>query len=159
MVKRLPLSNSGKEALVDDDVFDWIRSFGDWQLVTIKYTDYVYKSVGGRTVYLHRMIMEPPCDLVVDHVDGDGLNNCRKNLRVVTGGINNINSKVLRNDNLSGKRGVSWDDRTGKWRATITLRGKQRNLGRFSSREDAIKARINAENEIYASKCEGGEPS
>ncbi len=45
---------------------------------------YIQANIGGRRVYLHRFLTDAPEGFAVDHIDGDSLNNCRANLRVVT---------------------------------------------------------------------------
>lgn len=147
-MKELPLSNSNKCSVVDDEDFELASKLGKWQLVTIRYTDYVYKTYEGTTIYLHRFILKPPRNKVIDHINGNGLDNCRTNLRIVSGGVNNLNAKVLRNDNISGIRGISWDYQTLKWRATITLNGRQKSLGRYDNIEDATLARMEAEQNL-----------
>jgi hypothetical protein len=101
-----------------------------------------------RVVTMHRLIMNAPDGVDVDHIDGNGLNNQRLNLRLCSRSENNMNSK-LRCTSKSGVKGVSWDAQTKKWRATITLNGKMKNLGRFEDRNDALNARLEAEKELF----------
>ena len=60
----------------------------------------------------------------------------------------NLNDKVTKN-NTSGFKGVSWEKHTNKWHAYIMLRGKQKNLGRFTNKQDAINARKEAEEKYF----------
>lgn len=90
-------------------------------------------------IYLHRVLSSPPDGVGVDHVDGDGLNNRRKNLRHATQLENNRNQK-RRNDNTSGLKGVSWNKRDKKWRAAISVLGRTKNLGYFDTPEEAHAA-------------------
>ncbi len=75
---------------VDFDLTCW-----KWRVVRNGRSNYVFRQEGTgknrRGVYFHRTIMNPPADRVVDHIDGDGLNNCRCNLRVVTSAENKKN--------------------------------------------------------------------
>ena len=63
--------------------------------------------------------------------------------------ISRIKSDKLSSSNTSGVRGVYLDKRSKKWRARIKFKGKTVSLGYFSSLEDAVKARLSAEDEIY----------
>jgi hypothetical protein len=73
----------------------------------------------------------------VDHRFGNRADNRWTQLRPAAVKQNNLN-KGLRSDNSSGCPGVNFDNKAGKWRAYITLRGVQRWLGYYATREDAI---------------------
>lgn len=79
----------------------------------------------------------------VDHIDGDRLNNSLLNLRMVTRQENQRNS-TIRTDNQSGFCGVYWDKDREKWRAGIRVDNKTIYLGIFNKKDDAIKARKEA---------------
>jgi hypothetical protein len=83
--------------------------------------------------------MSAPPSKVVDHKNGDTLCNKRRNLRIVTVAENNQNLKIRRN-NVSGYRGVCWRADAKKWRAYVTLKGKQQTIGYFSDVHEAGKA-------------------
>lgn len=81
----------------------------------------------------------------VDHINGDGLDNRRSNLRVGSQAENLANSgprvtKRQRSAPKSGYKGVCWDPVNEKWVAQITVHYKNRKLGRFVSIEDAARA-------------------
>lgn len=82
----------------------------------------------------------------VDHIDGDCTNDRIENLRQATVSENNRNKKI-NSKNTSGKVGVTFYKRTGKWRAWIKIDGRTHSLGYFAEKQDAISARIKAENE------------
>lgn len=90
--------------------------------------------VSGRRelVYLHRLITGAPPGLDVDHIDGNGLNNRRANLRVVSRTINNLNRPLT--------RGCYFEARTGRWRADIWAGGIRHRLGRFQTETEARTA-------------------
>jgi len=98
----------------------------------------------NRQIFLHRLILKPDKNYYVDHIDGNPLNNKRDNLRICTHQQNMINRKIGV-DNKSGIKGVDWDSKRNKWRARIQVKKKSKHLGYFSSKEEAKKARINAE--------------
>lgn len=95
---------------------------------------------GACTTYLlHRVILNPPVGLFVDHIDSDGLNCRRSNLRVATAAENNRNTR-RGSANRSGVKGVHWDAAKGKWRAQIAVGGRRFHGGYFDSIEDAAAA-------------------
>ena len=86
--------------------------------------------IGKKIIKLHRFLMGDPPGLVVDHWDGNRLNNRKSNLRVCTTRENNMNIGLM-GRNRSGYRGVSFSKTNRKWRATISLDRKQLHLGYF----------------------------
>ncbi len=81
---------------------------------------------------MHRLIMDCPDGMDVDHINGDGLDNRRENLRIVTRSQNLRNRKTFKNSK-SGFKGVIFNPVNGKWKAII-------NLGTFDTSEEAAKA-------------------
>lgn len=98
---------------------------------------------GGKNgiIYLHRVLcgLDQDDERVVDHIDGNPLNNVRSNLSVVSRSLNLLNrrSGVVPK---SGFRGVHLHAETGRWRAQATLRKKRVSLGLFDTPEEAAKA-------------------
>ena len=89
---------------------------------------------------MHRVIserVEGKASPLVDHRDGDTLNNRRRNLRPATHSLNSLNQR--------NQTGVSWDKKNQKWFAYITIQGKRRRLGLHGSYESALEARLKAE--------------
>lgn len=86
--------------------------------------------------------------IVVDHINGDVLDNRRSNLRVRTPSENNMN-KVIQSNNISGIAGVSWHKRDNIWHATISKDGKQKHLGNFYYFRNAVRARVKAEDNYF----------
>lgn len=87
-------------------------------------------------------------DTLVDHKDGDWLNNRKSNLRIANKSTNAMNSK-RRIDNNSGTRGISWSKEKKKWHVYITLNKKRKFIGYFSNRNEAINQRIKYENKLF----------
>lgn len=81
---------------------------------------------------------EWPSELL-DHIDGDGLNNKLVNLRLATRQQNNYNKTVYSN-NKSGVKGVSWNSKRSVWAAAISVNGKDKHIGYFTDIEEAAKA-------------------
>lgn len=97
-------------------------------------TYYVLGNLKGKTVYMHRYILDAPTGKVVDHRDFDTLNNRRLNIRVVDYNISNQHKQMQKN-NKSGIRGVSWNK--GKWEVRKQINGKRTFLGRCETLDEA----------------------
>lgn len=114
-----------------------------------------YASKGGNTQYavtniyredrsrgrlaLHRVLMDAPAGMDVDHIDGDGLNNRRSNLRLATRS-QNIYNKPANRGGTSKFKGVHWNPKLNKWRASVTIKGVKTNIGCFVDEADAARA-------------------
>lgn len=117
--------------------------------------NYVYTLVTEegkrRRIFLHRLIMGLKDvswkEQQVDHIDGNQLNNRRKNLRLDTAAENQINKKKPRRDNTTGHTGITY--KNSKWKATLNYHGHKDFLGAFSTMEEAIKMRKEAEELLY----------
>jgi hypothetical protein len=97
--------------------------------------------------YMHRVILTPSPDFVADHIDGDGLNNRRSNLRPASRAQNARNSR-RHIKTKTGHKGVYWRDDIRKFEAHIRA-GKKHVLGYFSSLEDAAAAYAKASAELH----------
>jgi hypothetical protein len=95
----------------------------------------------NRIVYLHRWILNAPADKFVDHINGDGLDNLRGNLRLVTRSQNGLN-RQHKPRSRSGYWGIRLPDRRCRsWRANIVVRGKEISIGGYLTAELAACAR------------------
>jgi len=83
---------------------------------------------------------EPP-NREIDHIDRNSSNSKWNNFRLATRGQNQANTNIYRN-NKSGFKGVHFVPRLNKWRAMISVDGKNRHIGFFSSKEEAGSARL-----------------
>ena len=137
----VPLSR-GYEAEIDAADILLVAGF-NWHAMVCSHGVYAKRNdLCGRkyrTVLMHRAIMGTQDGLEVDHVDGNGLNNCRSNLREVTRSQNMMNQRISKR-NKSGSKGVSWDRAKGKWRAQIMVNKKMVCIGRFDDIESASAA-------------------
>jgi hypothetical protein len=95
----------------------------------------------ARLAYLYMVGEWPP--VVVDHIDLDRANDRWKNLRPATHPQNQANVG-RRANNTSGRKGVTWEKQTRKWRAAIRAGGRRETLGRFASLEAAAAAYADA---------------
>lgn len=110
---------------------------------------YVFTYENKKYIYLHRLIMDAQPDEFIDHINHDTLNNCDENLRKCTNAQNLQNHAKLPSDNTSGVIGVYWIKSKNKWRAEIQCNKEKINLGYFIDKEDAIKARQEAEEKYF----------
>lgn len=97
------------------------------------------RASNGRIEQVSRLILNLSGTLFVDHINGDHLDNRKSNLRIATVKENSRNA-VIRNDNTSGFKGVSFFRRRGKYRAYINIDQKQKHLGYFNDPEEAARA-------------------
>lgn len=88
---------------------------------------------------MHRLILSLKSGEICDHINGDKLDNRKKNLRVCTSSQNLANRGSQKNSR-SGIKGVTFYVRTGKWAANIAFNRKQTFLGYFLSKEEAASA-------------------
>ena len=100
----------------------------------------------NKSTQIHRII-RPDIDLI-DHIDMDGLNNLRSNLRKCTRSQNGANALPKKN-NTSGYTGVWRDKRRDRWCAEIKVNYKKISIGSYSDKNDAIKARREAEKKYF----------
>ena len=148
-MKKIPLSQ-GKAALVDQDDYGYLSQF-KW-----KFSDgYAKRTVylgGGRakprykTVSMHRLLADCPNGKEVDHINGNGLDNRKKNLRVCTH-AQNMKNQGIRKNNTTGVKGVC--RKRNKFIANIWLKGKLKHLGTFEKKHDAAQARREAERKYH----------
>ena len=96
---------------------------------------YAATRTGGPALYLHRLLLDAPKDLQIDHIDGNPTNNRRANLRMCAHSDNRKNLRKPSN-NTSGFKGVSWRKDTKRWEARI----KNKHLGYFDTPEQAKAA-------------------
>ena len=142
-MQKISLS-SGCVALVDDAYYGFLSQW-KWSAALFRGRWYAFRNEktgpGKRRVLLmHRVLCSAK---EIDHKDGDGLNNQRKNLRSVTHAFNIFNQKRK----SSKVRGVRNRSDCNRWQAEITIQNKLRYLGLFVTFEAALEARHRAENE------------
>lgn len=136
------LSN-GDTALIDAMDYPKIR---EWRVCAVKRGPVTYATCNRS--YLHRIVMGVDKGIAIDHINHNGLDNRRCNLRIATQGQNMCNIRTPSN-NTSGFKGVSWAKRTNKWRAYIVKNNKQIHLGTFTDKKLAAFAYNEAAKRIY----------
>lgn len=134
----IPLTQ-GKFALVDAENYDFLAQW-HWSYKC----GYAFRNpkINGkyRTIHMHREIMGMPKIKQIDHIDGNGLNNTKGNLRLVTNSQNQMNSKKRSKKASSEYKGVHFGKREQKWVAQIGFNGKRKCLGYFDSEFEAASA-------------------
>src|SRR3990167_7773939 len=99
-MKEIALSQ-GKVMLVDEEDFEILSKY-KWTWFKSRYTEYAMTDLGKRNrVLAHRFLMGSPKQMLIDHIDGNGLNNCKVNLRICSIVQNNRKARK-RKDNTSG---------------------------------------------------------
>ena len=147
-MKRIELTQ-GKYTFVDDEDFYVLRTM-KWWAVNNKCRKYNRKDFwyamgwsNGKRIKMHNFILNTPKGYLVDHKDGDGLNNCKNNLRVTTLQKNAMNQRLSK-ANTSGFKGVYFLKNYKKYRANIRFNKKLIYLGDYVKIEDAVGAYDNA---------------
>jgi len=143
----------GQVAFLDDEDAIYLGGF-NWYAKEQKNTYYAARDVNNKTVRMHQEVIKligliVPKGMQIDHIDRDGLNNQRYNLRIITHSANCFNTNSILYDNVAGCIGVTWENKYQKWRARITTNYYIIHLGYFDTREEAIIARRAAELKYY----------
>ncbi len=92
--------------------------------------------------------MNCPDDMEIDHIYHDEFDNRKNNLRIVTSSQNGMNKKIFKN-NTSGVTGVSWNNTSQSWTASIQVNNKRIYFGNFSDFKEAVKVRKWAEEKYF----------
>ncbi len=152
-MKMIPLTQ-GKCAMVDDEDYKRI-SRHKWSASDFGCTFYAIRNVKGnapskhrRSILMHREILGVPDDKETDHCDGNGLNNCKVNLRICSHQQNLYNSS--KQTNRSSKyKGVVWYKQTKKWMARVQWNRQRYHLGYFKDETKAALAYNRKAKELF----------
>lgn len=147
-MKKIPLTK-GAEAIVDDEDYSYLSQFS-WYLNSTgdAVRSELGRSKGRKHIRMHREILNAPNNKVVDHKNGNRLDNRKSNLRLCSKKDNNHNSKKPKH-NTSGFKGVSWHKASKKWRAYIKYNRKTIQIGTFENILDAARAYDNKAQELF----------
>lgn len=141
-MKQIPLTQ-GKFALVDDADYERVIAMGSWQLHTngcaAKKVRYYENKKISSVLRMHRFITDAPKDMVVDHKNGNRLDNRKCNLRICTQAENRRNSLKSRN-NATGYKGVTFNVKNQKYVSQIGVNYKHLYLGSFICPIEAARA-------------------
>ncbi len=143
--RRIPLTK-GKFAIVDPDdyyrlcIYKWhVTSNGSPTFYAKCYTR-IKEQSKLCSVYMHRIIMNAPDHMVVDHINHNGLDNRRANLRLATKAQNNFNLNKTTRKTFSRYKGAYYNRRCKLWYSRIRVGGKSKSLGYFKDETAAAKA-------------------
>ena len=137
-MKKIELTQ-GKYAIVDDNDYAYLSQW-NWNCNKNNRAFYAVRTVNhSGKMNMHRQLIGDVEGKVCDHINGDGLDNRRSNLRHATHSENMRNRKLNLN-NTTGYKVVSWRPKPNKWESSIRVNGKYRYLGRFSTLMEASEA-------------------
>lgn len=134
--------------LVDDSDFEEVNQYkwhvqrgGDtFYVLRNIYLGYVDGKKKSKKIAMHRQLLEiDDSKIFIDHINHNGLDNRRENLRICNNRRNQYNSKPQKGA-ASRYKGVSWSKQNNKWIAQININGKNKYLGYFTIEEDARDA-------------------
>jgi hypothetical protein len=138
--RRIPLTQ-GKFAIVDPDDYERLNQF-KWLANGSRKNLYAQRMItkDGKRVLLimHREIIKVPDNMVVDHINHNGLDNRKANLRPATIAQNGWNRRLQ--SHSCKFKGVTWNKREKKWRACLRHAGKNMNIGTFDNEIEAARA-------------------
>jgi hypothetical protein len=148
----IPL-RGGLIALVDEVDAELVAGYR-WRAVKIKHCFYArtqLREPGWPCVYMHRLLLAVPRGVCVDHINHDGLDNQRANLRVCSKAQNlaNARKRISPRGTHSDFKGIIFIGRLQKWRAQISFQKVRRYLGHYSSEVEAARAYDRAARETF----------
>ncbi len=127
-------------AKVDPEDYEQLSKY-DWHLMKSKNTEYAVRIENGfNIIHMHRWIMNPPKGMIVHHINHDGRDNRKDNLRVVTYKQNAVNNKPKAGKCSSKYKGVYWHKQRNKWVAALRHNFKKIHIGLFDDEIEAAKA-------------------
>jgi hypothetical protein len=135
------LLTKGQVAIVDDEDYETLSKY-KWLLSGGKYAQHFWwdkEEKVYKNVMMHRLILNAPDDMYVDHINGNKLDNRKSNLRLATKLQNNINVPKYKGK-TSKYKGVSWNSKRKRWVSAITINRKQKHIGYFLNEGDAALA-------------------
>ncbi len=133
--------NKNKVAFIDDEDYSLLSNY-TWYAKKDRNSWYaaanIYDEVNHTIIKMHQVILGKQQGCVIDHINGNGLDNRRENLRFVTRSQNKMNQQNTYGS--SQYKGVSWHKNAKKWTSYIRYNGKLIYLGLFDTELDAARA-------------------
>ena len=133
-----------REMLFDAEDFDLINTH-TWCIAKFDNRDYAITGIttakgNYKTLLSHRMLMNEPIDMLVDHINTDGLDNRKSNLRIATDQVNQHNRK---------SNGYSWAKHAKKYKVRIKLNNKSIHVGYYNTEDEARAAYLEAKKKYH----------
>jgi hypothetical protein len=125
---------------VDDEDFERLLQYKWHYHLGYARTNVTISPGKQKTLLMHSLIMGVVEGLEIDHINGDGINNRKSNLRSVTHAQNTRNLGMRKKETSSMYKGVSWHTRMNKWMSYIRFNGEKRYLGYYEIEESAALA-------------------
>lgn len=169
-MKRIKLTQN-KYALVDDEDYEQINQY-KWQIHYVGRNCYARGNLQKvnrewKKQYMHRLIMNCPEELQIDHINHNGIDNRKRNLRICTQSQNNRSQRSWQKKTSSKYKGVCWNNYSGKWKTQIRLNNKEIHIGYYANEINAALAYDKKAEELFGkfaylnfkggSKCLEGE--
>jgi hypothetical protein len=152
----IPIKKAGKVFVSKMDFADYValkvytkRPWIYWGGNRLEKQPYV---INKSSIAIHRLVASPPPGFIVDHADGNTLNNTRQNLRVCTYSQNSANAvkkKFKTGKPTSDFKGVFYNKQNNNWRCRIQLHGAVKEVGSFKNERDAAEAYNRAAVELF----------
>lgn len=152
------IKNMGDYCIINEQIYidkeDLDKILDYHRYISINTNGYAYLRYNQQDYFIHRLIMNIPCKynndskIIVDHINGNRLDNRKSNLRICTKNLNPINCKLYKN-NSSGCKGVNWNKRLKKWEVNIYYKHQHIYLGIYANYEEAVSVRKEAEKKYF----------
>lgn len=126
-----------QELFLDKDDYDFVKNI-PINIVPDKCFNTFY--VRCKLGLLHRLITKCPKTSVVDHINHNGLDNRKRNLKVCSQ-YENIQNQRVRKTNTSGYKNISYDKEREKWAVYFNINKKKKRIGRYNTLEEAVASR------------------
>jgi hypothetical protein len=138
--------------IIDDEDYDIVSQYS-WYAGKGTNTFYACRNIGYAIRTIQRMHTFITGYSKCDHINGNGLDNRKSNLREVTSKQNNMNRSKTSNSTTSVYKGVHWVTRRSKWQAKIFVDGKDKFLGYFHDEKEAAIAYNKAATKFFGEFC------
>ena len=136
--RKIPLTQ-GQYAIVDPERYEELAKY-KWFAKRCDGRFYAVRSAKNKNVKMHHVIIGTEEGKVIDHINSNGLDNRKANVRFATAQQNGWNKRKQRGNYSSKYKGVHWEKKRKEWRARIKCSGRSIHLGRFETEEAAARA-------------------